>query len=340
MPRAHALLRAGFPYLKTLGMRRLTTNPVDIALGDEGRLYVLCRGELGTEIRRYSWDDEDLDVIGGLGTAEGKFIWPAALIRDREERLFVSDEALNRITIMDREGQCLATWGEAGSGEGQFNRPSGIAFESPDSDDNLFVVDTMNHRVQKFTRDGRFLSTFGSFGSGPGEFDMPWGIAVDDEGRVYVSDWRNDRVQIFSPDGTFLAAFGESGAGEGQFNRPAGVAVDRDGDIDVADWGNNRVQLFNPDGRYVEQFLGDATLSRVARDYLLANPKPLRLREMARLEPQKRLKGPMSVRVDGEGRLFIPDHGCHRVQVYQKEAYALGPDAIAPVLRSPTLMTT
>lgn len=340
MPRAYALLRAGFPYLKTLGMRRLTTNPVDIAIGDEGRLYVLCRGELGTEIRRYTWDDEDRDVIGGAGTAEGKFVWPAALIRDREERLFISDEALNRITIMDREGNCLAVWGEAGSEKGQLNKPSGIAFDAPDSDENLLVVDTMNHRVQKFTRDGRYISQFGGFGSGPGEFNMPWGIAVDDERRIYVSDWRNDRVQIFSPEGEFLCAFGGPGCAEGQFNRPAGVAMDQHGDIYVADWGNNRVQLFNPEGRYVEQFVGDATLSTVARDYLLANPKPLRLREMARLEPQRRLKGPIAVRVDGEGHLFIADHGCHRIQVYKKEAYVLGPDQIAPVPRSPTLMTT
>jgi DNA-binding beta-propeller fold protein YncE len=337
MSRAHALLRAGYPYVKTLGMRRLTTNPVDVALGDGGRLYVLCRGELGTEIRRYTWDDEDLGVIGGAGTADGKFLWPAAMIRDRGERLFVSDEALHRITILDGEGQFLGKWGEQGSGDGQLNRPSGIAF---DAEENLYVADTLNHRVQKFTGEGRFLVQWGRFGSGEGEFNMPWGIAVDDAGHVYVSDWRNNRIQAFTADGECLGVFGESGAGEGQLNRPAGLTVDKDGDIYVADWGNNRVQLFNPDGQYVEQFVGDATLSRVARDYMLANPKPLRLREMARLEPQKRLKGPTSVRVDAEGRMYIADHGCHRIQVYQKEAYALGPDEIAPAPRSPTLMTT
>jgi sugar lactone lactonase YvrE len=318
-------------------MRRLTTNPVDVAFGDEGRLYVLCRGELGTEIRRYTWDDDDLGVIGGLGTAEGKFQWPAALLRDRNENLVVSDEALHRITVLDREGQVLACWGTFGDGDGQLNRPSGIAF---DADENLYVVDTLNHRVQQFTRDGQFKQTWGSFGSGPGEFNMPWGIAVDDEGQVYVSDWRNDRIQKFTAGGAFLGSFGESGADDGQLNRPAGLAVDQDGDIYVADWGNNRVQLFSPEGRYVEQFIGDATLSRVARDYMLANPKPLRLREMARLEPQKRLKGPTAVRVDAVGRLYIADHGSHRIQVYQKEAYRLGPDEIAPVPRSPTLMTT
>ena len=36
-----AMLRAGFPYLTTRGMRRVTTFPMDSALGSEGRIYVL-----------------------------------------------------------------------------------------------------------------------------------------------------------------------------------------------------------------------------------------------------------------------------------------------------------
>jgi DNA-binding beta-propeller fold protein YncE len=318
-------------------MRRLTTNPVDIGIGGEGRLYVLCRGELGTEIRRYTWDDDDLGLISGVGGADGKLMWPAALILDRDEHLYVSDEALNRISAFNRDGEFLGKWGEAGSGDGQLNRPSGIAF---DRDENIYVVDTQNHRVQKFTKDGRYLLKWGSLGSADGEFNMPWGIAIDDEGDVYVSDWRNDRVQKFDAEGRHLMSFGCSGSDMGQLNRPAGVAVDSQGDIYVADWGNDRVQLFNPDGRYVEQFIGDATLSRAARDYLLPNAKPLRLREMAWLEPQKRFKGPCGVRVDAELRMYVADHGCHRVQVYQKEAYALSAEAIMAEPRSPTLMTT
>ena len=90
------------------------------------------------------------------------------------------------------------------------------------------------------------------------------------------------------------------------------------GDIYVADWGNNRVQLFTPEGHYVQKFLGEATLSKCARAYVLANPKPLRLREMANLEPQKLFHGPVSVRVDALGRMYVADCGPHRIQIYQK----------------------
>lgn len=337
MERPYALLRAGFPYVKTLGMRRVTNFPWDLAIGRDDTLYVLCRSGGAAQIARITQEDENLGPIGGYGTDDGKFQLPGALILDRDENLFISDEMQHRITVLNKQGEFLTKWGEPGDGPGQLNRPCGIAF---DAEENLYVVDTMNHRIQKFTRDGRFLLAWGRQGTAEGELNMPWGIAVDEEGAVYVADWRNDRIQKFSADGQFLLAFGQSGSGDGELNRPAGVAVDHDGDIYVADTGNNRVQLFNREGRYVEKFIGDATLSKSARAYMLTNARPNRLREMANLEPQKRLRSPKSVRVDGQGRMFIPDYWSYRVQVYQKEAIPLGPDLIVPPLRSPSLETT
>ena len=169
---------------------------------------------------------------------------------------------------------------------------------------------------------------------------MPWGVTVDDESDIYVADWRNDRVQKFTADGEFLMEIGGPGDDKGDFDRPTSVAVDTDGDIYVADWGNDRVQLFDSDGRFVEQFLGDANLSRSAREYILANPVTLRLREMADLEATKRFRAPLTVRVDDECRLYVTDFGSHRIQIYKKEAYPLTEQEIAPPLRNPVLFTT
>lgn len=333
----YALLRAGFPYYATLGMRRVTDYCMDIAIGDEGRLFVLCRfGGQGGHIRKTNWDDEELGTIGASGRGDGQYMWPVTLLRDREENLYVSDEGLHRISAFRRDGTFIGHWGTHGTEAGQLNRPSGIAF---DAEENLYVADTFNHRVQKFTRDGQFISMFGTQGSGNGQFDMPWGIAVDGEGDVYVVDWRHDRVQKCSADGQCIMEFGHSGSGDGEFNRPAGIAVGDDGDIYVADRGNNRVQLFDRTGRYVEQFTGDATLSLSGRKYIMSNLKVLRVREMASLERSKRLRGPASVRLDGEGRMYIPDFGCHRIQVYKKEAYPLTREEIGPEQNAPSLLT-
>jgi DNA-binding beta-propeller fold protein YncE len=332
MTRPYALLRAGFPFHQTIGMRRVTTYPMDVAFGDDGMLFVLNRNDgAGGEIRRTNWDDEDLDTIG-----KG-FVWPVQIIRDAGETFYVSDEGNHTISKWDRDGASKGSWGEHGDGDGQLNRPSGIAL---DGDGNMLVADTLNHRVQRFTTDGKFLGKFGSFGTGPGELNMPWGVAVDEDGTVLVADWRNDRVQRFSANGECISQFGSSGSGDGQLNRPAGVSIDMHGDIFVADRGNNRIAQFDHTGRYVDQFIGDATLSKSGRIYIMSNPKVLRAREMTTLEESRRLRGPAAVRFNGDdGFMYIPDFGSHRIQVYRKEAQVLTEDEIWPEQKSPFLYT-
>ena len=214
MARPYALLRAGFPYVKTIGMRRVTNTSVDVAIDRDEHVYVLGRGG---DIARLTLDDDDLRPIAGGGSDDGKFEWPVAMIIDRDENLTVSDEALHRITTVSKGGEFIGKWGEHGDGDGQLNRPSGIAF---DPEENIYVVDTLNHRVQKFTKDGKFLLTWGTLGDADGQFNMPWGVAVDELSDVYVADWRNDRVQKFTAEGEFIFEFGTSGSGDGEFRRP------------------------------------------------------------------------------------------------------------------------
>ena len=125
----------------------------------------------------------------------------------------------------------------------------------------------------------------------------------------------------------------------GQFTWPCGIDVDNDGDIYVADLGNNRIQMFNSEGIYVQSFVGDGTLSKSAIQYVMANAKALRLRYMSNTEPEKLLLGTMAVTVDDNGRMFVPDNGHSRVQVYQKEAIPLEEHQVTPPPRVPTLDT-
>ena len=98
--------------------------------------------------------------------------------------------------------------------------------------------------------------------------------------------------------------------------------------------------MFNQEGHYIWKFLGDASLSRSARNYMLTNAMPNRLREMGRLEQEIYLRRPRSVRVDSEFRLFVADYRSYRVQVYQKEAIQLDENTMAAPIRNPTLATT
>ena len=323
------LLRAGFPYEKTLGMRRITWYPIDIEVGPNNEVYCLGRFDVGGSIRTVSWDDKDLGGIGGGWT------WPAGITKDQEGLLYISDEGAHNITMLRTDGEEIGRWGEYGSELGQLNRPSHMVF---DSDGNILISDTQNHRIQKFSSTGEFISSFGNFGDEPGQFNMPWGISVTPEENIVVADWRNDRVQIFDSSGTVLDVIGSSGSGPGQLSRPAGISVDDDGDIYVVDRGNGRVLQFDRNGRHVEEFVGDSTLGEMGRIYILTNLKVLRLRDMADLEPTKRFKSPSSVRAQ-DGRLFVGDYGCHRVQVYKKEAYRLASEEVMDLPKVPNLFT-
>ena len=323
-------------------MRRITNFPVDVAFGRDGTVYILLRTEGAAQIRVWSIDDAeqltgDLVQIGAYGKGDGQFQWPVQLVCNDDGDLFVSDEATHRISRFKEDGEFVAKWGAEGTGPGEFKGPAGIGF---DPDGNLVVVDSQNHRVQRFTAGGEYLGGFGSYGSEPGQFDLPMGVHVDELGYVYVVDWGNNRVQKLSADGDPVMVIGQAGAEDGEFNRPMGVAVDGHGDIYVCDWGNNRVQLFNQEGHYIWKFQGDATLSRVSRTYMMTNAMPNRLREMGKLEEEKYLRHPRSVRVDKEFRLFIPDYESYRVQIYMKDAIPLDEEQMAAPIRNPTLATT
>ena len=342
MTRPHGILRAGFPYLTTLGMRRVTNFPTDISFGEDEKLYILMRSEGVATIRIWSVNDMDeltdeLEGFSSYGTEDGQFIWPVNILTGPNGDLFVSDEYTNRITRLDNEGNFISKFGEQGSGDGQFDGPTGIAF---DPSGNLVVCDSKNHRIQRYTIDGEYLQSFANFGSSDGELNLPWGIEVDENDDVYVADWGNNRVQVFNNDGDLKNTFGRTGSGDSEFQRPTGISVDSHGDIYVADWGNNRVLQFNKDGDQVWSFRGDATLSKVARNYMLTNAVPNRLRESGRLEDERYIRRPRSVRVDENFRLFIPDYESYRVQVYQKDFIELDETQFAAPLRNPTLEVT
>ena len=117
-------------------------------------------------------------------------------------------------------------FGSKGSGDGQFNQPTGIGVNN---DHQIIVSESYNHRVQVFDERGMFKFKFGGRGFNDGQFNHPSGVAIDDqhEDRIIVADSGNDRIQVFSSRGAFLFKFGSNGKGKGQFNYPIGVGVTR-----------------------------------------------------------------------------------------------------------------
>ncbi len=156
------------------------------------------------------------------------------------QRIYVTDTLRNRIYVLDMQGNILQKIGTAGSGEGQFNRPTELRLAGQ----NLLVVDAMNFRVQVLDRAGNFQYAVGDLGDGSGYMFRPKGIGLDSEGHLYVVEGLSGMVQVFDRQGRLLYYFGRKGTGMGEFQLPSGIFIDAKDQVFVVDSYNRRVQVF------------------------------------------------------------------------------------------------
>lgn len=162
--------------------------------------------------------------------------------------LFVTDQSSHTVRKFTAAtlGAQTTNFGSSGSGNGQFNNPTGIAL---DSSNQPWVVDRYNSRVQKFSNAATpvYVSQFGTHGFADGQFKTPIGLAIDGSNNVYVSDYVRQDVQKFNSSGVYQTRLGSFGANDGQFNQPAYMDA-RSTSLWVADYLNNRVQKFSLSG--------------------------------------------------------------------------------------------
>jgi sugar lactone lactonase YvrE len=132
--------------------------------------------------------------------------------------------------------------GEAGSADGQFSNPAGVAVGQTTGD--VYVADRANNRVEYFDATGDYLGQFNGSGmlSGEGsatpsgQFAAPDDVAVDNSasasdpsrGDVYVLDSGHNTIDKYSAAGAYIGAITETAAGT-SFGALDGVAVDANG---------------------------------------------------------------------------------------------------------------
>ena len=157
--------------------------------------------------------------------------------------LYISDGYGNaRVHKYTLDGRHVLSWGEPGTGPGQFNLPHNITC---DDASHVYVADRENHRVQVFDGSGRHLTQWNDLHRPSGLFTSrgPDPVSyVGEMGPYLVSNlgWPNlgPRVSIVSSEGKVLARLAASpsaGTGPGQFISPHSIAVDSHGDIYVGD---------------------------------------------------------------------------------------------------------
>ena len=186
-------------------------HPMGIASDNFGNVYVTDAGNNRVE----KFNNTGGFVVGwGCRTANvtacsalsngGSFTTPVGIAADTLGNVYVTDQGNNRVEKFTDVGTFIGAFGcgvanvtscSPGSGDGNFNNPTGI---SVDSSNDFYVVDSGNNRVEKFYPNGTFIGQWGAAGPETGQFTNPGWLAINQfSGNVYVTDTGNNRVELF-----------------------------------------------------------------------------------------------------------------------------------------------
>ena len=76
----------------------------------------------------------------------------ASRVLDRDGNLWVADYGRDRVVKLAPDGHLLLSWGNRGSGPGEFVGPKGVAIDPATG--HVYVADTGNGRIQRLAPDG------------------------------------------------------------------------------------------------------------------------------------------------------------------------------------------
>jgi len=245
-------------FLRSWGEGDFTYRTHGISIASNGTVW--CTDDGNHTVRQFTPEGKLLRTLGTLDRpsdtgydgrdymtiqrAAGPFNRPTNIAIAPNGDLYVSDGYGNsRVHQFSPTGTLKRSWGEPGTGPGQFYIPHGIAVAA---DGRVFVCDRESDRIQIFSPDGEYLSEWT-------DTQRPTHLVFDAAGRAYVSElwWhpgqtsrrhgpmetaRHGRVSVFDRDGRLLARWGTPEATKpGSFAAPHGLAVDSKGDVYVGE---------------------------------------------------------------------------------------------------------
>jgi NHL repeat len=159
-------------------------HPHGSALDPSGHVYVTDSGN--SRIQKFTTYGGFIKAWGVQGSGNGQFNLPLDVTTDSAGYVYVADSGNNRIqkfllgspcpqgTHQVVPGVCFVTkWGFPGSGNGQFNHPSGVAVGPSGL---VYVADQSNNRIQEF----RWIDTVSDGGGGSSN---ERGIATNQTGK-------------------------------------------------------------------------------------------------------------------------------------------------------------
>ena len=155
------------------------SDPQGLAVNSSGKVYVADAGNGRVSEFAAGEPPTFAGALTAYENPEAKLGQPTAVAIDPTTQDFwVAEGASDRVLEFSPEHKYLRQFGQAGTGNGQFQGIGGIAVNKLG---DVYVIDTGNHRIQEFSKEGAYITQFRA-GSATA-------IAVDSqgtEGNVWV----------------------------------------------------------------------------------------------------------------------------------------------------------
>lgn len=121
--------------------------PRDLAIGREGRLYVVDGGNFRVVV--FDREGRYLTSFGSVGKQYGQFARPKEIAVDREGNVYVVDTAFGNFQIFNADGELLLFVGDRSERDGpaKYMLPSGIAV---DEDGRVYMVDQWFRKIDVY----------------------------------------------------------------------------------------------------------------------------------------------------------------------------------------------
>lgn len=131
--------------------------PRDLAIGKEGRLYVVDGGNFRVVV--FDRNGRYLQTFGSVGRQPGQFARPKEIAVDLEGNVYVADTAFGNFQIFNADGDLLMFVGSRSERDGpaKYMLPSGIAV---DEDGRVYMVDQWFRKIEVY-RPARLAATQG-----------------------------------------------------------------------------------------------------------------------------------------------------------------------------------
>lgn len=121
--------------------------PRDLAIGKDGRLYVVDGGNFRIQV--FTREGQFVKSFGAIGKQYGQFARPKEIATDREGNVYVVDSAFGNFQVFNAEGELLLFVGDRSERDGpaKYMLPSGIYV---DEDGRVYMVDQWFRKVEVF----------------------------------------------------------------------------------------------------------------------------------------------------------------------------------------------